>query len=146
MNNGLSLHTKGKKVARRDHFMLKRTLELQESFAAALRNQAAEEETKTAPKVEPEKAAPAKQGAKNNQEVPPEPPSQVNQNIKEMGQMPVPSDEASPIHCITIIGQVEGHVSMPPQNKTTKYEHLIPQLVALSDNKKIKGVDRKSVV
>ena len=34
------------------------------------------------------------------------------------------------IHCLTIIGQVEGHYILPPQNKTTKYEHVIPQLVA----------------
>ena len=27
------------------------------------------------------------------------------------------------IHCITIIGQVEGHVMLPPDTKTTKYEH-----------------------
>ena len=31
------------------------------------------------------------------------------------------------IHCLTIIGQVEGHYILPPQNKTTKYEHVIPQ-------------------
>ncbi len=35
------------------------------------------------------------------------------------------------IHCLTVIGQVEGHYTLPPQNKTTKYEHVIPQLVAI---------------
>ena len=35
-----------------------------------------------------------------------------------------------PIHCLTIIGQVEGHYILPSQNKTTKYEHVIPQLAA----------------
>jgi hypothetical protein len=30
------------------------------------------------------------------------------------------------IHCLTIIGQIEGHYILPPQNKTTKYEHVIP--------------------
>lgn len=65
----------------------------------------------------------------------------VNASIKEFGQNPIEADNGpSPIHCITIIGQVEGHVSMPPQNKTTKYEHLIPQIVGLADNNKVKGV------
>lgn len=62
------------------------------------------------------------------------------QNIKEFGQVGVNEDSGNGIHCITIIGQVEGHVSMPPQNKTTKYEHLIPQLVALSEDAKVKGL------
>lgn len=62
-----------------------------------------------------------------------------NQSIKEYGQLSAAGD-CSGIHCITIIGQVEGHVSMPPQNKTTKYEHLIPQLVGLSEDAKVKGL------
>lgn len=66
--------------------------------------------------------------------------NEKNNQIKEFGQVPVNTEEGSGIHCITIIGQVEGHVSMPPQNKTTKYEHIIPQLVALSDDPKIKGL------
>ena len=44
------------------------------------------------------------------------------------------------IHCLTIIGQVEGHYILPPQNKTTKYEHVIPQLVAIEEDDKIKGL------
>lgn len=35
------------------------------------------------------------------------------------------------IHCITIVGQIEGHMELPAQNKTTKYEHLIPQIAAV---------------
>ena len=35
------------------------------------------------------------------------------------------------IHCLSIIGQVEGHYILPPQNKTTKYEHIMPALVAI---------------
>lgn len=67
--------------------------------------------------------------------------SEVTESIKELGQMPtILDDEESPIHCITIIGQIEGHVSLPPQNKTTKYEHLIPQIVGLCENKKVKGI------
>ena len=44
------------------------------------------------------------------------------------------------IHCLTIIGQVEGHYILPPQNKTTKYEHVIPQLVAIQQDPQIEGL------
>lgn len=59
--------------------------------------------------------------------------------IQQLGQTNVPSNESN-IFCMTIIGQVEGHLVLPPQNKTTKYEHLIPQLVAAEQNPKIEGV------
>lgn len=63
--------------------------------------------------------------------------------IKELGQIsaPVAPDlEVLPFHCLTIIGQIEGHMVLPPRNKTTKYEHVIPQLVAIEQNPKIKGL------
>lgn len=44
------------------------------------------------------------------------------------------------IHCLTIIGQVEGHYILPPTNKTTKYEHVIPQLVAVEESDEIDGL------
>ncbi|MGI6404435.1 MAG: ClpP family protease [Oscillospiraceae bacterium] len=44
------------------------------------------------------------------------------------------------IHCLTIVGQVEGHYILPPQNKTTKYEHVIPLLVAIQENPEIEGL------
>ena len=44
------------------------------------------------------------------------------------------------IHCLTIVGQVEGHYILPPQNKTTKYEHVIPQLVAIEEAEDIDGL------
>ena len=44
------------------------------------------------------------------------------------------------IHCLTIIGQVEGHYVLSSQNKTTKYEHVIPQLVAIEESKDIEGL------
>lgn len=44
------------------------------------------------------------------------------------------------IHCLTIIGQVEGHYILPSQNKTTKYEHVMPQLVAIEQDPDIKGL------
>lgn len=60
-------------------------------------------------------------------------------NIKELGQIETPAYK-SDIHCLTITGQVEGHMVLPPQNKTTKYEHIIPQLVAIEENPEIKGL------
>jgi len=44
------------------------------------------------------------------------------------------------IHCLTIIGQIEGHFVLPSQNKTTKYEHVIPQLVAIEEEPNIDGL------
>ena len=44
------------------------------------------------------------------------------------------------IHCLTIIGQVEGHYILPASNKTTKYEHVIPQLVAIEESEEIDGL------
>jgi len=44
------------------------------------------------------------------------------------------------IHCLTVIGQIEGHYILPAQNKTTKYEHVIPQLVAIEEEPKIDGL------
>ena len=44
------------------------------------------------------------------------------------------------LHCITIVGQVEGHMILPPQNKTTKYEHVMPQLAAIEESDEIDGL------
>ncbi|MEG1895651.1 MAG: ATP-dependent Clp protease proteolytic subunit [Oscillospiraceae bacterium] len=45
-----------------------------------------------------------------------------------------------PIHCLTIIGQVEGHFEANSQTKTTKYEHVIPQLIAVEEDPEIEGL------
>ncbi|MEG2192617.1 MAG: ATP-dependent Clp protease proteolytic subunit [Oscillospiraceae bacterium] len=45
-----------------------------------------------------------------------------------------------PIHCLTIIGQIEGHFEANAQTKTTKYEHVIPQLIAVQEDPEIKGL------
>ncbi|SFE37938.1 ClpP family protease [Alteribacillus iranensis] len=66
--------------------------------------------------------------------------SNLVQKIQELGQTNVAEMENSNIHCITIVGQIEGHMQLPPQNKTTKYEHIIPQLVAAEQNPKIEGL------
>ena len=44
------------------------------------------------------------------------------------------------IHCLAIIGQIEGHYILPSQNKTTKYEHVIPQIVAVEEDPQIDGL------
>ncbi|AFV11371.1 translocation-enhancing protein TepA [Thermacetogenium phaeum DSM 12270] len=59
--------------------------------------------------------------------------------IKEFGQMDVPALKSN-IHCLPVIGQIEGHLILPPQNKTTKYEHIIPQLVAVEQNPEVEGL------
>ncbi len=64
----------------------------------------------------------------------------IVERIQQLGQTNVPQMEQSNIHVVTIIGQIEGHMQLPPQNKTTKYEHIIPQLVAAEQNPKLEGM------
>ncbi|MCB5934089.1 ClpP family protease [Caldifermentibacillus hisashii] len=67
--------------------------------------------------------------------------SPLMEKIQQLGQTNVPSlSNDSNIHCLTIVGQIEGHLQLPPQNKTTKYEHVIPQIVAIEQNPKIEGL------
>ena len=62
-----------------------------------------------------------------------------NSNETEHGSITI-SKNGRFIHCLTIIGQIEGHFILPSQNKTTKYEHVIPQLVAIEESKEIDGL------
>ncbi|MYL33200.1 translocation-enhancing protein TepA [Pontibacillus yanchengensis] len=62
------------------------------------------------------------------------------QKIQQLGQSQVAQAPDSNIHILPIIGQIEGHVQLPPKNKTTKYEHLIPQIIAIEQNPKIEGL------
>ena len=62
-----------------------------------------------------------------------------DQQIVKTGSV-TPAGGKYVIHCLTIIGQVEGHYILPPQNKTTKYEHVIPQLAAIEESEEIKGL------
>jgi len=66
--------------------------------------------------------------------------NQQLENIEHMGQNVLPAPAPSSIHILNIIGQIEGHVVLPPQNKTTKYEHIIPQLAAVEQNPSIQGL------
>ncbi|WP_067730043.1 ClpP family protease [Oceanobacillus damuensis] len=66
--------------------------------------------------------------------------SPLVEKIQQLGQSNIPQAPDSNIHVLSIIGQVEGHLQLPPQNKTTKYEHLLPQLIAIEQNPKIEGL------
>lgn len=84
--------------------------------------------------------------SKNEGEISPQQPEGDKKNpavtdmIQQLGQTAIPTPGESNVFCLTIIGQIEGHIVLPPQNKTTKYEHLIPQLVAAEQNRNIEGL------
>ena len=59
--------------------------------------------------------------------------------IKEISTAEIETKHGK-IFCLTIIGQIEGHMLLPPQNKTTKYEHIIPELVAIEESREIDGL------
>lgn len=73
----------------------------------------------------------------NNNNKPAE--GKVTDNIEKFGQASLPSPKSN-LYTITIIGQIEGHMVLPPQNKTTKYEHIIPQIIAVEQNQEIEGL------
>lgn len=60
--------------------------------------------------------------------------------IKELGLLSTGSNFKSDIQYINIIGSIEGHSVLPQDTKTTKYEHLIPELIAVQENPEIKGL------
>jgi len=64
----------------------------------------------------------------------------ATQTITALGEMSTPPQPANNVHVMSIIGQIEGHIILPPQNKSTKYEHVIPQLVAVEQNPSIEGL------
>ena len=61
--------------------------------------------------------------------------------IREFGQAVLVNDKRqSKIHLLSIIGEIEGHQVLPEHNKTTKYEHVLPQLAAIEDSPEIDGL------
>lgn len=65
----------------------------------------------------------------------------TDKRIEESGQVMLDDGtQGHKIHLITIIGEVEGHENLPSNNKTTKYEMLLPQLAAMEDKKDIDGI------
>jgi len=62
------------------------------------------------------------------------------ENIDNFGVLGNAFNFQSDVQYLTIIGNIEGHMVLPPANKTTKYENIIPQLVAIEENPNIKGM------
>ncbi len=56
-------------------------------------------------------------------------------SIKETG-----SAAAGQIHCLTIVGQIEGHQQLPEDSKSTKYEHILPLIAAIEETEEIRGL------
>ncbi len=52
----------------------------------------------------------------------------------------ISSSNEETIHCLTIIGQIEGHYLLGDGQKVTKYEHIIPLLVSIEESAEIDGL------
>ena len=65
--------------------------------------------------------------------------NEMYEHIKESGSITTYEGKHK-IHCLTIVGEIEGHTVLPEQSKTTKYEHIIPQLVAVEESNDIEGL------
>lgn len=64
-----------------------------------------------------------------------------NDKISEYGQITLENKEKKrKIHLLSVIGEIEGHECLPVHNKTTKYEHILPQLAAIEDSEDIDGL------
>lgn len=61
------------------------------------------------------------------------------EELVEFGTSEIKSQDSN-IHCLTIIGQIEGHQILPETTKTTKYEHVIPQIAAIEESRDIDGL------
>ena len=61
------------------------------------------------------------------------------QPIVDMGAVTTRTARGT-VYCLTVIGQIEGHYVLPAENKTTKYEHVMPQLVAIEESREIEGL------
>ena len=65
--------------------------------------------------------------------------SKEDEKIREMSSVTIKNGD-SKIYYMGIIGEIEGHVILPPQSKTTKYEHVIPELVRVEEDESIDGL------
>jgi len=62
-----------------------------------------------------------------------------NESVESFGQTIIKNEKGN-IRCVTIIGQIEGHVQLGSQSKTTKYEHLLPQLAYMEEDEDTDGI------
>ena len=65
--------------------------------------------------------------------------SEEKEDLKDIGAT-VTGGGRHKIFCLTVIGEIEGHSVLPEQSKTTKYEHIIPQLVSVEESDEIEGL------
>ncbi|MEH2941953.1 ATP-dependent Clp protease proteolytic subunit [Lachnospiraceae bacterium KK002] len=64
-----------------------------------------------------------------------------NEEIKDMGQLTLEQGESRHrIHLLSVIGEIEGHETLSPNAKTTKYEHVLPKLASIEDDDRVDGV------
>ncbi len=64
-----------------------------------------------------------------------------DERIEKIGQLTLSeNNEKQNIHLLSIIGEIEGHENLSGNSKTTKYEHILPQLAAIEDSAEIQGV------
>ena len=64
-----------------------------------------------------------------------------DEKLSEFGQITLDNGKSDKkIHLLSIIGEIEGHECLPAASKTTKYEHVLPQLAAIEDSKDIEGL------
>ena len=61
------------------------------------------------------------------------------EEIKEIGSLSA-QGKGQNLHCLSIIGQIEGHYMLPEGQKATKYEHVIPMLVSIEQDEEIEGL------
>ena len=70
--------------------------------------------------------------------------NEVRENILDLGQTWIPDRSADNpggnIVCLSIIGEIEGHMNLSTQTKVTKYEHILPQLAQIGDNDRVDGI------
>ena len=64
---------------------------------------------------------------------------QRQQQIVDMGSSTITTARGT-IHTLTIVGQVEGHQILPPNTKSTKYEHVMPLLATIEESEEIDGL------
>ena len=81
------------------------------------------------------------QGEGQNQDNKREQEEHQDKRIEQTGQLTLNENkEKQNIHLISIIGEIEGHDNLSGNSKTTKYEHILPQLAAIEDSSEIQGV------
>ena len=80
------------------------------------------------------------EGFEQKKKYPKESSSKGHEQDKDFNDGAVTTSKKSRIHCLSIIGQIEGHYFLPEGQKATKYEQLIPELVDIEEDDEIEGL------